>query len=65
MADTGDKVSSRVEGTRLTTMRVTQHPLLDTPPKFDNIRDYKGDTHALKFPKVPFVVLVRDTYSIC
>ena len=26
-------------------MRVTPHPLLDTPPKFDNKRDYKGDTH--------------------
>ena len=26
-------------------MHVTSHPLLDTPPKFDNKRDYKGDTH--------------------
>ena len=26
-------------------MRVTPHPLLDTPPKFDNKWDYKGDTH--------------------
>ena len=43
--DKDKKVSSRVEGTRLTTMRVTPHPLLDTPPKFDNKRDYKGDTH--------------------
>ena len=40
-----NKVSSRVEGIRLTTMRVTPHPLLDIPPKFDNKRDYKGDTH--------------------
>ena len=26
-------------------MHVTSYPLLDTPPKFDNKRDYKGDTH--------------------
>ena len=39
------KVSSRVEGRGLTTMHVTSHPLLDTPPKFDNKRDYKDDTH--------------------
>ena len=26
-------------------MRVTPHPLLYTPPKFDNKQDYKGDTH--------------------
>ena len=26
-------------------MHVTSHPLLDTPHKFDNKRDYKGDTH--------------------
>ena len=26
-------------------MHVTSNPLLDTPPKFDNKRDYKGDTH--------------------
>ena len=26
-------------------IRVTLHPLLDTPPKFDNNWDYKGDTH--------------------
>ena len=31
------KVSSTVEGRTL-------HPLLDTPPKCDNKRDYKGDT---------------------
>ena len=39
------KVSSSVEGTRLTSVRVSPHPLLDTPPKFYNKRDYKGDTH--------------------
>ena len=43
--DKDNKVSSRVEGTILTTIRVTPHPLLDTLPKFDNKRDYKGDTH--------------------
>ena len=42
--DKDNKVSSSVDGTRLTTIRVTPHPLLDTPPKFDNKRDYKGDT---------------------
>ena len=43
--DKDKKVSSRVEGTGLTKMHVTPHPLLYTPPKFDNKRDYKGDTH--------------------
>ena len=43
--DKDKKVSSRVEGTGPTTMHVTSHPLLDTPPKFDNKRDYKVDTH--------------------
>ena len=36
--DKDKKVSSTVEGR-------TSHPLLDTPPKFYNKRDYKGDTH--------------------
>ena len=35
--DKDKKVSSTVEVRTL-------HPLLDTPPKFDNKRDYKGDT---------------------
>ena len=43
--DKDNKVSSSVEGTRLTTIHVTPHPSLDTPPKFDNKWDYKGDTH--------------------
>ena len=43
--DKDKKFSSRVEGRGQTTMHVTSHPLLDTPPKFDNKRDYKGDTH--------------------
>ena len=40
-----NKVSSSVEGTRLTYVPVSPHPLLDTSPKFENKRDYKGDTH--------------------
>ena len=36
--DKDKKVSSTVEGRTL-------HPLLDTPHKFDNKRDYKGYTH--------------------
>ena len=43
--DKDNNVSSSVEGKRLTTIRVTPHPLLDTPSKFDNNRDYKGDKH--------------------
>ena len=43
--DKDKKVSSTIEGRGLTTMHVTSHPLLDTPPKFDNNRYYKGDTH--------------------
>ena len=43
--DKDKKFSSRVEGRGLTTMNVTSHPLLDTPPKFDNKQNYKGDTH--------------------
>ena len=38
-------VSSSVEGTRQTSVRVSPHPLLDTSPKFDNKLGYKGDTH--------------------
>ena len=43
--DKDNKVGSSVEGTRQTSVRVSPHPLLDTPPKFDNKQDYKGDTH--------------------
>ena len=43
--DKDNKVSSSVEDKRLTSVHVYPHPLLDTPPKFDNKRDYKGDTH--------------------
>ena len=34
--DKDNKVSSSVEGTRQTSVRVSLHPLLDTPHKFDN-----------------------------
>ena len=40
-----DKVISRVEGSKQGSVCVTPHPLLKTPPPFDNKRDYKGDTH--------------------
>ena len=40
-----DKVSSSVEVSKQTSVCVTPHPLLKTPPPFDNKRDYKGDTH--------------------
>ena len=43
--DKDNKVSSSVEGTRQTSVHVSPHPLLNTPPQFDNKRDYKGDTH--------------------
>ena len=43
--DKDNKVSGSVEGTRLTYVCVSPHPLLDTPPKFDNKQYYKGDTH--------------------
>ena len=40
-----DKVSISVEGSKQTSVCVTPHPLLKTPPPFDSKRDYKGDTH--------------------
>ena len=40
-----DKVSSSIEGSKQTSVFVTPHPLLKTPPSFDNKRYYKGDTH--------------------
>ena len=43
--DKDNKVSSSVEVTRQTSVRVSPHPLLNTPPTFDNKRDCKGDTH--------------------
>ena len=40
-----DKVSSSIEGSKHTSVCVTPHLLLKTPPPFNNKRDYKGDTH--------------------
>ena len=40
-----NKASSSVEVSRQESVCVTPHPLLKTPPTFDNKRDYKGDTH--------------------
>ena len=40
-----DKVSNNIEGSKQTSVCVTTHPLLKTPPPFDNKWDYKGDTH--------------------
>ena len=43
--DKDNKVSSSVEGKRLTSVKLSPHPFLETPPEFYNKRDYKGDTH--------------------
>ena len=43
--DKDHKVSSSVEGTRQTCVRVSTHPTLNTPPQLDNKKDYKGGTH--------------------
>ena len=40
-----DKVSSSIEWSKQTSVCVTPHLLLKTPPKFKNKRDYIGDTH--------------------
>ena len=40
-----DKVSISIEGSRQESLCVSPHPLLNTPPPFDNKQDYKGDTH--------------------
>ena len=40
----GDKVGSSIEGTKNTSVCVTPHPSLNTPPPYNNNRDYKGDT---------------------
>ena len=46
--DKYNKVSSSVEVSRQTSVCVSPQPLLNTPPQFDNKRDYKGDTHDEK-----------------
>ena len=40
----GDKVGSSIEGSIKTSVRVTPHPSLKTPPSYNNKREYKGDT---------------------
>ena len=40
----GDMVGSSIEGTKKTSVCVTPHPSLKTPPPYNNKRDYKGDT---------------------
>ena len=40
----GDKVGSNIEGTKKTSVCVTPHPSLKTPPPYNNKWDYKGDT---------------------
>ena len=40
----GDKVGSSIEGSKNTSVCVTPHPSLKTPPSYNNKRDYKGDT---------------------
>ena len=40
----GDKVGSSIEGSKKSSVCVTPHLSLKTPPKYINKRDYKGDT---------------------
>ena len=40
----GDKVGSSIEGSKKSSVCVTPHPSLKTPPPYNNKRDYKGDT---------------------
>ena len=40
----GDKVGSSIEGSKKTSVCVTPHLVLKTPPKYINKRYYKGDT---------------------
>ena len=40
-----DKVGSIIEGSKQSSVCVTPHLLLKTPPPFNNKREYKGDTH--------------------
>ena len=40
-----DKLSISIEGSKQTSVWVTPHLLLKTPPKFKNKRDFIGDTH--------------------
>ena len=40
----GDKVGISIKGSKKTSVCVTTHPSLKTPPPYNNKRDYKGDT---------------------
>ena len=40
----GDKAGSSIEGSKKTSVCVTPHLPLKTPPPYNNKRDYKGDT---------------------
>ena len=40
----GDKVGSRIEGSKKTSVCVTPNPSINTPSPYNNKRDYKGDT---------------------
>ena len=40
----GDKVGSSIEESKQTSLCVTPHPSIKTPPPYNNKRDYKGDT---------------------
>ena len=39
----GDKVGSSIEGSKKSSVCVTPHPSIKTPPSYNNKRDYKGD----------------------
>ena len=41
----GDKVGSSIEGSKQKSVYVAPLLSLKTPPKYNNKRDYKGDTH--------------------
>ena len=40
----GDNVGSSIERTKKTSVCVTTHPSVLTPPPYNNNQDYKGDT---------------------
>ena len=40
----GDTVGSSIEGSKKTSVCVTPHLSLKTPPPYNNKQDYKGDT---------------------
>ena len=40
----GDKVGSSIEGYKNSSLCLTPHPSIKTPPPYNNKLDYKGDT---------------------